>query len=42
MPVSPQLSVGRLDLDHIRAEVGQDCRCCGTRDEARKVDYLNS
>jgi hypothetical protein len=42
MPVSPRLSVGWLDLDHIRAEVGQDCRCCGTRDKVRKINYLTA
>ena len=38
MPVSPQLSVGRLDLDDLRAEVGQDRRGARTRDEARQID----
>jgi len=41
-PVSPQLSIGRLDFDDIRAEVGQNCRCCGTRDEAGQFYPLSN
>ena len=33
---------GRLDLDHVGAEVGEDRRCRRRRDEARAIDHSQS
>src|SRR2546425_2711270 len=42
VPNSPGVARGRLDLDDVGAEVGQDHRRPGTGDEARQVHYLQS
>ncbi len=42
VPVSPQIAVRRLHLDHVGAEIGQDHGGAGTRDEARKIHYFQS
>jgi len=33
---------GRLDLDHVRTEIGHDGGCGGSRNEARGVEHLES
>src|SRR5882724_7007009 len=42
LPLSPQLSLRRLDLDDFRAEVGQDCRSAGAGNETCEVHDFQS
>src|SRR5262245_4447014 len=42
VPISPGVAARRLDLDDVGAEVGQDHRGAGRRNEAREVNYLQS
>src|SRR5207302_2938842 len=42
VPDSPQLALGRFDLDYVGTEVGQNHRRSWTSDETGKIDNLQS
>src|ERR1700684_3850950 len=42
LPLSPHLSLRRLDLDDLRAEVGENRRRAGARDEAGQANHFQT